>query len=77
MLTRTRSPSLIKGGTWTTSLVSSVVDPDTQERIAVIRDRLMRQFGYDELSADAVLQEVAHLFARTEGSDGGDREEAA
>ena len=35
-----------------TSLVSTVVDPDTQEKIAVIRDRLMRQFGYDEFSAD-------------------------
>ena len=49
-----------------TSLVSSVVDPDTQAKIAVIRDRLMRQFGYDELSADEVLHEVASLFARAE-----------
>ena len=59
-----------------TSLVSSVVDPDTQEKIAVIRDRLMRQFGYDELSADSVLQEVAHLFARSE-EEGGPGQEAA
>jgi serine protein kinase len=49
-----------------TSLVSSVIDPDTQEKIAVIRDRLMRQFGYDEPSADEVLQYVAGLFARGE-----------
>ncbi|MFT5050129.1 MAG: serine protein kinase [Chlamydiales bacterium] len=49
-----------------TSLVSTVIDPDTQEKIAVIRDRLMRQFGYDELSAREVLNEVAHLFARAE-----------
>jgi serine protein kinase len=49
-----------------TSLVSTVVDPDTQEKIAVIRDRLMRQFGYDEPSADEVLQHVAGLFARGE-----------
>jgi len=47
-----------------TSLVSTVVDPDTKEKIAVIRDRLMRQFGYDELSANEVLHEVANLFAR-------------
>ncbi|MBI5432826.1 MAG: serine protein kinase [Planctomycetes bacterium] len=47
-----------------TTLVSSVVDPDTQEKIAVIRDRLMRQFGYDEPSADEILQHVAGLFAR-------------
>jgi serine protein kinase len=46
------------------SLVSTVVDPDTQEKIAVIRDRLMRQFGYDQPAADEVLQHVAGLFAR-------------
>ncbi len=49
-----------------TSSVSTVVDPDTQERIGVIRDRLMREFGYDEVSADEVLQHVAGLFARGE-----------
>ena len=49
-----------------TSLVSTVVDPDTQEKIGVIRDRLMREFGYDEVSADEVLQYVAGLFARGE-----------
>ncbi len=47
-----------------TSLVSTVIDPDTRAKIGVIRDRLMRQFGYDELSADEVLHEVADLFAR-------------
>ena len=49
-----------------TSLVSSVVDPDTEEKIRVIRDRLMRQFGYDEVSATEVLSEVAGLFERGE-----------
>jgi serine protein kinase len=52
-----------------TSLVSTVVDPDVQARIAVIRERLMRRFGYDELSADEVLQHVAGLFARGEAKD--------
>ncbi|MFT4539207.1 MAG: serine protein kinase [Planctomycetota bacterium] len=52
-----------------TSLVSTVVDPDTQEKIAVIRDRLMRQFGYDEPSADEVLREVAGLFERIENEE--------
>src|SRR5687768_14360416 len=47
-----------------TSLVSTVIDPDAQEKIAVIRDRLMREFGYDEVSADEVLHHVAGLFAR-------------
>lgn len=47
-----------------TSLVSTVIDPDTQEKIDVIRDRLMRQYGYDEISADEVLHDVAGLFER-------------
>ncbi|MFN0242892.1 MAG: PrkA family serine protein kinase [Planctomycetota bacterium] len=47
-----------------TSLVSTVIDPDAQEKIGVIRDRLMREFGYDEVSADGVLHYVAGLFAR-------------
>ncbi len=59
-----------------TSLVSTVVDPDTQEKIAVIRDRLMRQFGYDELSANEVLREVAGLFERA-GIEETDQSEAA
>ena len=52
-----------------TSLVSSVVDPDTNEKIAVIRDRLCRRFGYDEVSANAVLRDVAGLFARAEAQE--------
>ncbi|MFT7677757.1 MAG: serine protein kinase [Planctomycetota bacterium] len=47
-----------------TSLVSNVVDPDTAAKIEVIRDRLVRQFGYDEVSADLVLRKVAGAFAR-------------
>jgi serine protein kinase len=47
-----------------TSLVSSVVDPSTREKIDVIRQRLSERFGYDEKSAEEVLQYVAALFAR-------------
>ncbi len=47
-----------------TSLVSTVVDPEARQKIRVIRDRLMAQFGYDERSAEEVLQYVADLFAR-------------
>ena len=60
-----------------TSLVSTVVDPDTQEKINVIRDRLCREFGYDELSAEEVLQHVAGLFARGESAEDGGGAEAA
>ncbi len=49
-----------------TSLVSTVVDPDALEKIGLIRGRLMREFGYDEVSADEVLQHVAGIFARGE-----------
>ncbi|MFO1010669.1 MAG: serine protein kinase [Planctomycetota bacterium] len=49
-----------------TSLVSTVIDPDTQEKIGVIRGRLIRDFGYDEMSAEEVLHYVAGLFARGE-----------
>jgi len=47
-----------------TSLVSSVVDPDTRVKIDVIRDRLCERFGYHEESAEEVLQFVADMFAR-------------
>lgn len=47
-----------------TSLVSTVVDPSTREKIDVIRTRLAERFGYDEKSAEEVLQYVAALFAR-------------
>ncbi|MEM8711757.1 MAG: serine protein kinase [Planctomycetota bacterium] len=53
-----------------TSLVSSVVDPAAEEKIAVIRMRLCERFGYDEASADLVLQDVAGLFARREAESG-------
>lgn len=47
-----------------TSLVSTVVDKDTQEKIEIVKGRLMRDFGYDEISATDVLNYVASIFAR-------------
>ncbi len=49
-----------------TSLVSTVVDPETRAKIDLIRRRLSEQCGYDERSAEEVLQYVAALFARGE-----------
>lgn len=46
------------------SLVSSVVDKDTQEKIEIVKARLIKDFGYDEVSAQDVLQYVASIFAR-------------
>ncbi len=47
-----------------TSLVSSVADKDTQEKIDIVRSRLIKDFGYDEISATDVLHYVASIFAR-------------
>jgi serine protein kinase len=47
-----------------TSLVSSVVDKDTQEKIDIVKARLIRNYGYDEDSATDVLNYVASIFAR-------------
>ena len=47
-----------------TSLVSSVVDRDTQAKIDVVKQRLIKNFGYDEVSATDVLNFVASIFAR-------------
>ena len=47
-----------------TSLVSTVVDRETQEKIDVVKQRMIRDFGYDEISATDVLNFVASIFAR-------------
>ena len=47
-----------------TSLVSNVVDRQTQEKIDVVKQRLIKNFGYDEVSATDVLNYVASIFAR-------------
>jgi serine protein kinase len=49
-----------------TSLVSQVVDKDAQEKIDVVKQRLIRNYGYDEISANDVLTYVASIFARGE-----------
>src|SRR6059036_680277 len=47
-----------------TSLVSNVVDRETQEKIDVVKSRLKKNYGYDEDSATDVLNYVASIFAR-------------
>jgi serine protein kinase len=47
-----------------TSLVSNVVDADTQAKIDVVKGRLIRDYGYDDESATDVLNYVASIFAR-------------
>lgn len=47
-----------------TSLVSNVVDQDTQLKIDIVKGRLIRDYGYNDESATDVLQYVASIFAR-------------
>jgi serine protein kinase len=47
-----------------TSLVSSVVDDTTQEKIDVVKGRLVKNFGYCQVCATDVLNFVASIFAR-------------
>jgi serine protein kinase len=46
------------------NMVSSVVDDETQAKIDVVKQRLIKQFGYNETSASDVLNYVASIFAR-------------
>lgn len=47
-----------------TSLVTNVVDKTTQEKIDVVKARLINNYGYNESSATDVLNFVASIFAR-------------
>jgi serine protein kinase len=47
-----------------TSLVSSVVDKDTQEKIDVVKNRLIKNYNYCDICATDVLNYVASIFAR-------------
>ena len=46
------------------TLVSSVVDRETQEKIDVVKSRLTRNMGYCDICATDVLNFVASIFAR-------------
>jgi serine protein kinase len=52
------------------TMVSSVVDRETQEKIDIVKSRLIRNFGYDEESATDVLNFVASIFARGDTKGG-------
>lgn len=46
------------------SVVSNVVDKETQEKIDIVKQRLIKNYGYNEESATDVLNFVASIFAR-------------
>jgi serine protein kinase len=47
-----------------TSLVSSVMDQETQQKIDVVKTRLINNYGYCNICATDVLNYVASIFAR-------------
>ena len=51
------------------TLVSNVVDRETQEKIDIIKQRMIRNYGYDEVSATDVLNFVASIFARGDAKE--------
>jgi len=53
-----------------TSLVSSVLDKEAQEKIDVVKSRLINQYGYCDVCATDVLNFVASIFARGDVKDG-------
>ena len=50
-----------------TTLISSVVDKETQEKIDVVKARMIKYYGYSDESATDVLNYVASIFARGDG----------
>jgi serine protein kinase len=53
------------------SLVSQVIDPDTQAKIDIVKQRLIDNFGYDAHSATDILNYVASIFARGDAKEPG------
>jgi len=47
-----------------TTLISSVVDKETQEKIDIVKSRMIRNYGYCDVCATDVLNYVASIFAR-------------
>ncbi len=47
-----------------TSLVSNVVDQNTQEKIDIVKGRLIKNYGYCEICSTDILTFVASIFAR-------------
>jgi serine protein kinase len=52
-----------------TTLVSNVVDRDTQEKIDIVKQRMVRNYGYCEICATDVLNFVASIFARGDAKE--------
>src|SRR5438132_14157611 len=49
-----------------TSLVANIVDKDTQEKIDVVKSRMIKNYSYCDICATDVLNYVASIFARVD-----------
>ncbi|RPI30506.1 MAG: serine protein kinase [Chloroflexota bacterium] len=52
-----------------TSLVSNVIDNETQQKIEVVKSRMIKNMGYCDVCATDLLNYVASIFARGDTSD--------
>ena len=46
-----------------------MVDKETQEKIDLVKDRLMKNYGYCEICSTDVLNFVASIFARGDAKE--------
>lgn len=46
------------------TMMTNVIDADTQSKIDIVRERLIKQYGYNQESASDVLNYVASIFTR-------------
>src|ERR671938_244952 len=51
------------------NLVASVVERETQEKIDIVKERLVKNYGYCEICSTDVLNYVASIFARGDAKD--------
>ncbi len=56
-----------------TSLISNVVDKETQAKIDVVKNRLIKNYGYCEICAGDALGFVASIFARGDVMNKGEK----
>lgn len=51
------------------TLVSNVIDKETQEKVDIVKKRMIDQYGYCDICATDVLNFVASIFARGDAKD--------
>ncbi len=54
------------------SLVANVVDKETQEKIEIIRSRLIKDYGYCDVCSRDLLEYISSIFARGDEKAGAD-----